>query len=144
MPDVFSKEKRSEIMSRIKSKDTKPELILRSSLHRLGLRFRLHSADLPGKPDLTFKKYRVVVFVNGCFWHGHGRCRKSALPESNRKFWKTKIEKNKTRDQKVYRKLKRMGWRVILVWECQLMKNVDKAARKLAEKIRRYAVRERR
>ncbi|HEQ72294.1 MAG TPA: DNA mismatch endonuclease Vsr [Spirochaetia bacterium] len=136
MPDVFSKKKRSEIMSRIKSKNTKPEMVLRSFLHRMGFRFRLHSAKLLGKPDLSFPKYRVAVFVNGCFWHGHGRCRKSALPTSNREFWKTKIEKNKMRDQKAYRKLKRMGWRVIVVWECRLMKDTAVTAEKVALKIR--------
>lgn len=131
-------------MSRVKSKNTKPELILRSSLHGLGLRFRLHAKDLPGKPDLTFKRYRVAVFVNGCFWHGHKGCRKAALPETNIEFWKTKIEKNKNRDKKAYGKLKKMGWRVVVVWECRLMKNGDATASKVAEKIRRYAVREKR
>ncbi|HEQ72433.1 MAG TPA: DNA mismatch endonuclease Vsr [Spirochaetia bacterium] len=136
MPDVFSKAKRSEIMSRVKSKNTKPEMLLRGTLHRIGFRFRLHSAKLPGKPDLSFPKYRAVVFVNGCFWHGHGRCRKSALPTSNSEFWKTKIGKNKMRDQKAYRKLKRLGWRVIVVWECRLMKDAAATAEKVALKIR--------
>jgi len=136
MPDVFSKKKRSEIMSRVRSKNTKPELFLRSSLHKLGFRFRIHASSLPGKPDMAFKKYGVALFVNGCFWHGHGRCRKAALPATRRAFWRKKIETNKMRDRRAHRKLKRMGWRVIVVWECRLMKKKEELVRAVADEIK--------
>jgi DNA mismatch endonuclease (patch repair protein) len=136
MPDVFSKKKRSEIMSRVRSKNTKPELFLRSSLHKLGFRFRIHSSALPGKPDMAFKKYGVALFVNGCFWHGHGKCRKSALPATRRAFWRKKIETNKMRDRRAHRKLNRLGWRVIVVWECQLMKRKQELVMAIAMKIK--------
>ena len=95
MPDVFSKSKRSEIMSHIGQKDTQPEIVVRKMLHRMGYRFRLHRKDLPGKPDIVLPKYRKVIFVHGCFWHGHEGCPRAALPETNREFWEQKVEKNK-------------------------------------------------
>ncbi|MEJ2664534.1 MAG: very short patch repair endonuclease [Spirochaetia bacterium] len=118
-------------MSHIRSKNTKPELYLRSALHRLGFRFRLHSTSLPGKPDIVLKKYQTAVFINGCFWHGHKNCKRAALPEANHEFWLEKIEKNRSRDRQTYRKLQRLHWHVIVVWQCRLMKNkniIDKLA----------------
>jgi DNA mismatch endonuclease, patch repair protein len=119
--DVFSADERSRLMSRIRSKDTLPERTVRSYLHANGFRFRLHSARLPGRPDLVLARYRLAVFVHGCFWHGHRGCKKGRhRPESNRVFWQTKIAKNVRRDQKARRGLARMGWDIITVWECQV------------------------
>lgn len=125
MADVFSKEKRSEIMSRIKGGNTKPELIVRSLLHRLGYRFRLHRKDLPGKPDIVLPRHKKVVFVNGCFWHGHEGCKRSSIPSSNTEFWETKIKKNIERDKTKIRELKRLGWKVLIIWQCRI-KDTDK------------------
>lgn len=122
--DVFSPAKRSEIMRAVKSRDTKPEIALRKSLHRLGYRYRLNVGDLPGKPDLVFPKYKAVIFVHGCFWHGHACKRGARTPKSNRIYWTEKIARNKERDKKNKIALKALGWRVITVWECQI-KNID-------------------
>lgn len=126
MADVFSKRKRSEVMSRIRSKDTKPEIRLRKKLHTLGFRYSLHSNRLPGKPDLVLKKYRTVVQVRGCFWHGH-TCADGHIPKSRASYWKPKLEKNKQRDKINDRKLRAMGWTVIVVWECKCMNNASLA-----------------
>jgi DNA mismatch endonuclease (patch repair protein) len=117
--DVFSREKRSEVMSRVRSKHTKPELRVRSYLHRRGLRFRLHSRSLPGSPDLVFPSCKIAVFVHGCFWHGHD-CKKARLPETRREFWQQKIEGNQTRDARKREALEKLGWRVLTVWECEI------------------------
>jgi len=122
MADIFSKEKRSEIMSKVRSKNTKPEEIVRKYLFSKGFRYRKNVKSLkslPGTPDIVLPKYKTVIFVNGCFWHGHN-CPKGKLPETNREKWKEKIETNKKRDEKNYRLLKEFGWKVIIVWECQL------------------------
>jgi DNA mismatch endonuclease (patch repair protein) len=116
--DVFSRSKRSEVMSRIRGKDTKPELILRRALFAAGFRYRLHAKTVPGKPDLVFPKYRAVVFVNGCFWHGH-KCALFRWPRGNALFWRAKIEANVIRDRFVRRQLRTSGWRVSTVWECE-------------------------
>ena len=121
MVDVFSKNKRSEIMSLIKSKNTRPEKAVRSHLHKQGYRFVLHDKRLPGKPDIVLPRYKTVVEVNGCFWHGHN-CKLSSKPSSNRKFWKEKICNNKRRQKNNFQKLRRLGWKVIVVWECQIIK----------------------
>lgn len=115
--DRMTPEARSALMSRIRGKDTKPELFVRRALHAIGLRFRLHRQDLPGRPDLAFPKYRAVVFVNGCFWHGH-HCALSKIPASNSEFWRRKIELNRVRDGRARSSLGAMGWRVLTVWEC--------------------------
>lgn len=107
-------------MSHIKSKDTKPEVLVRRFLFAHGFRFRLHQKDLPGKPDIVLPKYKTVIFINGCFWHGHKDCKYSSLPETNRDFWATKISGNVERDKATYAKLIEMGWRVIELWQCQL------------------------
>jgi len=117
--DVFTQEERSRVMSRVRSKNTKPELIVRHTAHRLGLRFRLHSKALPGIPDLVFRKYNSVVFVNGCFWHQHPGCKRATMPTSNRDFWRRKLMGNVSRDQEHVNELKRNGWRVLTIWECQ-------------------------
>ena len=116
--DVFSKEKRSEVMSRVRSSDTKPERAVRSALHRLGYRFRLHRRDLPGKPDIVLPRLKTVIFVHGCFWHQHG-CKKSKLPQQNAAFWQRKLLSNVARDGAVTRQLAESGWKVVVIWECQ-------------------------
>lgn len=117
--DVLTPEQRSLVMSRIKNKDTKPEMLLRRGLHKRGLRCRLHRRDLPGKPDLVFPKYNAVVFVHGCFWHGHG-CSLFKWPQTRSGFWKNKITHNMERDRKVRSEVTATGWRMIVVWECAL------------------------
>jgi DNA mismatch endonuclease, patch repair protein len=116
MADVVSPQTRSRMMSGIRGKDTKPELILRKGLHREGFRFRIH-ADLPGKPDLVFPKWRAVVFVHGCFWHGHS-CHLFKWPKTRDEFWRPKIKGNAARDERNLAGLLKMGWRVGIVWEC--------------------------
>ena len=118
--DVFSKEKRSQIMSRISGKNTKPEIVVRSLLHRLGYRFRLHREDLPGKPDIVLPKYRKVILVHGCFWHGHKECSRSKRPMTNESFWNEKLDKNIKRDQKNINSLKELGWQVMVIWTCEV------------------------
>ena len=119
MVDVFDKAKRSQIMASITAKDTKPELQVRKALHRLGYRYRLHDRNLPGTPDLIFRKYNAVIMVNGCFWHGHD-CALFRMPATNREFWCNKIENNRKRDKKVLAMLLDSGWRVLTIWECSL------------------------
>ncbi len=130
--DRLSKQRRSEIMSRIYGKDTNPELVVRSMVHKLGYRYRLHSKKLPGKPDLVFSKRKKVMFVHGCFWHGHRGCRKGKLPKSNLDYWVPKIEQNKKRDAKNRRKLKSEGWDVLVVWQCEL-KNVEALKKRIVD-----------
>jgi DNA mismatch endonuclease Vsr len=107
-------------MAAIRSKGTKPEMAIRSIAHRLGYRFRLHRRDLPGKPDLVFPARRKVVFVNGCFWHQHSRCRFAARPATRPEFWAAKLDGNRERDRRVRRALRNAGWEVLVIWECQL------------------------
>ncbi|MEM8986197.1 MAG: DNA mismatch endonuclease Vsr [Pseudomonadota bacterium] len=125
--DVFSPEKRSAVMRAVKAKDTKPELKLRKALHALGFRYRLHRKDLPSKPDLVFPGRRAVIFVHGCFWHGHDCKRGARIPKQNRAYWEAKIARNKARDERNINALTDIGWRVLTVWECQL-KDIKKAA----------------
>ena len=117
MADKLSPEGRSALMSRIRSKDTQPELVVRRMLHALGYRYVLHDKRLPGKPDLAFPARRKVVFVHGCFWHGHS-CGRGFRPSSNADFWATKIDCNKARDRRNVRAIRAQGWRVLTVWEC--------------------------
>ena len=121
MADVLTKEQRQLNMRNIKGKDTKPEILLRRALHARGLRYRLHCRELPGSPDLVFPKYRAVVFVHGCFWHRHG-CKYTSTPSTHRDFWEQKFLKNVKRDEKAVKELEQMGWRVFIVWECQIKK----------------------
>lgn len=115
--DVFSKRKRSEVMSRIRSKDTEPELLVRRELHKRGFRFRIHVASLPGKPDLVLRRHATVIQVKGCFWHGHS-CLGGRVPSGN--YWKDKISRNRARDIRCERQLVALGWRVLTIWECRI------------------------
>lgn len=117
--DILSKEKRSWNMSRIRGKNTTPELVVRSKLHDMGYRFRLHSTKLPGKPDIVLPKYRTVIFVHGCFWHRHKGCRYAYTPKSRVDFWKKKFEGNVNRFKRVENLLKQEGWNVAVIWECE-------------------------
>jgi DNA mismatch endonuclease, patch repair protein len=119
MADVFSRTKRSWVMSKIRCKNTRPELIVRSFLHRAGFRFRLHVKGLPGKPDLVLRKYRTVIFVHGCFWHHHAGCKNANFPRSRPTFWRSKILGNKRRDAHAAHLLASLGWSVLTVWECE-------------------------
>lgn len=123
--DKISKEARSRNMSKIRSKDTKPEVSLRSSLHRHGYRFRKNDSRLPGKADIYLPKYKTVIFVNGCFWHKHEGCKYYRLPKSNTEYWEKKLEKNVQRDKRTHEALVVLGYSVIVVWECEIRKNVD-------------------
>lgn len=120
MADVKSKEARSFNMSRIRGKDTKPEFLIRRWLHRQGYRYRLHVRGLPGKPDLVLPKYKTVIFINGCFWHGHSGCKKFKWPSTNREFWREKITGNINRDKYYYGVLQNLGWNVLIIWECEV------------------------
>ena len=122
--DVVTPEQRSRNMSKIKGKNTKPEMIVRSACHELGLRYRLHRKDLPGTPDLVFPKYRLCLFVHGCFWHRHPGCKYAYTPKSRLHFWLPKLAKNVERDINAQRALEVSGWRVSIIWECQT-KNTD-------------------
>lgn len=120
MADVHSPTTRSHNMSRIRGKDTKPELLVRQYLHAHGLRYRLHGKDLPGTPDLVLPRYRTVIFVHGCFWHGHEGCRYFVVPKTRTEFWLTKIGRNVANDFRQQAELAARGWRVLTVWECEL------------------------
>ena len=117
--DRFTATKRSEIMSQIKGSDTSVEIRVRSLLHNLGYRFRLHIGSLPGKPDIVLPEYRSVVFVHGCFWHGHKACGRASIPQTNKEFWTRKIGGNLDRDKRSVRQLRALGWKVLVVWQCQ-------------------------
>lgn len=130
MTDVFTRKKRSAIMSRIKGVNTEPEILVRQIAHSLGYRFRLHSNKLPGKPDLVFPIRKKIILVHGCFWHGHARCLRAALPSTNTAFWREKIMGNKARDIRVKRLLKRDGWQVLVIWLCQT-KKIDQLTKRL-------------
>jgi DNA mismatch endonuclease (patch repair protein) len=111
-------------MAQVKSKNTTPEIVVRRAAHALGLRFRLHRADLPGKPDLVFPRWNVAIFVNGCFWHSHEGCSRARIPHSNGSYWKKKLHRNVVRDRENIRSLRKAGWRVIVIWECESKKPV--------------------
>jgi DNA mismatch endonuclease, patch repair protein len=120
--DVFTRAKRSAVMAAIRSKDTKPELVVRRALHRMGVRYRLHVASLPGHPDIVVPRAKLIVQIKGCFWHGH-RCLKGRVPQGNRRYWLAKIEGNKSRDKRNERRLRAKGWRVRTVWECRVRRS---------------------
>ena len=124
MVDKISGERRSENMRRIRSRGTRPEMVVRRLVHALGFRYRLHRRDLPGKPDLVFGPRRIVLFVHGCFWHQH-ECQDGRVPSSNRRYWQAKLARNVERDVQVRQELERLGWRVLIVWECET-KNEEK------------------
>ena len=137
MADRMSKEQRHKCMSRIKSKDTKPELIVRRYLHTHGYRYRINVKRLPGTPDIVLRKYRTVIFINGCFWHGHEGCKYFVPPKTNTEFWYAKFKYNQERDERNYQKLRDLGWRVLIVWECEIRHGDSKTTlEKLIEDIR--------
>lgn len=136
MADVHEPKIRSYNMSQIRSKNTKPELLVRQYFHMMGLRFRLHAKTMPGKPDIVLRKYRTVIFIHGCFWHGHKGCRYFVVPKTNKDFWMAKIEGNKVRDKEAIKSLKKQNWKVIEIWECQLKpytkdKTLDRITRRI-------------
>lgn len=138
MSDRFDSKSRSWIMSRVKGKNTSPELTVRRELHRCGYRFRLHARDLPGIPDLILPRYRVAVFVHGCFWHRHG-CPRAKIPKSNREYWCQKFERNRKRDDDVRSALNTLGWDVHVIWTCEINKGLTGLLELLT--VKRQAVR---
>lgn len=144
MVDFLDTVGRSERMSRIRSKNTKPELLLRRKLHKLGLRYRLGGAGLLGKPDLIFPRFKTAVFVHGCFWHRHANCKVASNPKSNSEFWCEKFTKNVSRDRKVSNGLKDLGWNVLVVWECELTTKpkLEATSQSVAAKVREGSLRE--
>ena len=128
--DIVSKKKRSDMMSRIRSKNTSPEKYVRKELRKRGFNFTLHKKNLPGKPDIVLKKYKTVINVNGCFWHHHD-CGRYNIPKNNRKFWLNKFKKNKKRDKINTRKLRKLGWKVYVIWECKITKETIKIINKI-------------
>ena len=135
--DTVNSETRSRIMSNVGQKNTGPERLLRSALHRSGLRYRLHKRELPGTPDLVFSRFCAVVFVHGCFWHSHG-CYKSTVPKSNHDFWQEKFRANKKRDERNRLELRKSGWRVSVVWECSLVGKRALSPGDVAESLRTW------
>ena len=118
--DKLTPAERSALMGKIPGKDTKPELMVRSLLHAMGYRFRLHRKDLPGKPDIVLPRHRLVIFVHGCFWHGHRKCRLAQVPATRSEFWQEKFIRNAARDQESECRLRKLGWNVLVVWECEV------------------------
>ena len=136
MADVHNKKTRSYNMSMIRSKDTKPEIIVRKFLFRNGFRYKLHDKRLPGKPDLVFPKYKTVIFIHGCFWHGHGGCKYFVVPKTRTKWWIAKIDRNKQLDTENFGKLKKLGWKILTVFECKLRtRNRGKTLNQLAKRL---------
>lgn len=130
MADQVDPQTRSRIMAKIKSKDTSPEMAVRKAVHAAGFRYRLHRADLPGKPDLAFSRHKLAVFVHGCFWHGH-RCRRFRMPSSNQAYWTRKIQRNRERDARAAEALAEMGWERIVIWECELEAGTERLIARL-------------
>ncbi|MBI3133326.1 MAG: DNA mismatch endonuclease Vsr [Bacteroidetes bacterium] len=136
MTDVHSKKIRSYNMSRIKGKDTKPEMLVRKFLFANGFRYRLHVKNLPGKPDIVLPKYKTVIFVHGCFWHGHKNCKYFVVPKTRTEWWLEKISRNRENDVEKKKNLTRLGWRVMNIWECQLKRDkIDKRLNELRSKL---------
>lgn len=133
MTDTLTAEERSERMRRVRAADTKPEMVVRRLIHGMGYRYRLHGKDLPGKPDIVFRGRKKVIFVHGCFWHRHSNCNLARIPKSRRDFWVPKLEGNRKRDLRNQRALSAMGWKYLVIWECEIR---DREA--VAEKVRRF------
>lgn len=133
MVDIVAPEVRSRMMASIRARDTKPEMLVRRHLHGLGFRYRLSPRGMPGKPDLVLPRYRAVVFVHGCFWHGHDGCRFATVPATRTEFWTAKISANKRRDVASEEKLRALGWRVAVVWECALKSSQSGALQRAAD-----------
>ncbi|WP_456653144.1 very short patch repair endonuclease [Bradyrhizobium lupini] len=132
--DTLTKLERSERMSKIRSKNTKPERLVRSALHKLGYRFRIHARNLPGAPDIVFPSRKQVIFIHGCFWHAHENCSVANLPKTRRPYWRKKFARNKERDATNVRALRKLGWRVFTIWECETSKP-DKVAQRLSRRL---------
>ena len=130
--DIWSKDKRSQVMSRILSKNTSIEQRVRKMLSTMGYRYRLHVKGLPGKPDIVLRRYNAVIFVHGCFWHLHSRCRDGTVPKTRTQYWNEKLLKNKKRDAEHIRDLRRQGWNVLRLWECEVEKNPEKTIKKIS------------
>ena len=139
MTDIFSKEKRSELMQKVRRKNTPQEILVRKFLFSENFRFRNNVKKLPGSPDIVLPKYKVAIFIHGCFWHGHS-CKAGNLPKSNIDFWIQKIDSNKKRDKRNKYHLKKLGWHIIIIWECNLKQknNMEKSLLKLSEKLQFY------
>jgi len=136
MADSLAKERRSWNMSRIRGRNTGPELRLRSLLHRAGFRFRLHTKQLPGSPDVVLPKYQTAIFVHGCFWHRHPGCRNATMPSTRRDFWQEKFDANVSRDARNQAALEAAGWTVLTIWECELKADAEGVVRRLADELR--------
>ncbi len=136
MVDIWTKTKRSDVMSRIRSKDTGPERAVRSMVHALGYRFRLHRNDLPGKPDIVLPKYGAVIFVNGCFWHQHKNCIDGRIPKSSSDYWRKKLQRNIEKDKENVKKLRKMGWKVLSLWECDIEKHPERVRKNILDCLR--------
>lgn len=132
MTDTVDKATRSRMMARVRCQDTRPEMLVRSGLHRLGFRFRLYARDLPGRPDLVLRKYSAAVFVHGCYWHRHEGCRYATMPATRPEFWQEKFEANVRRDRRHQKMLREAGWGVFVIWECALRREPGEAVEKLA------------
>jgi len=136
MTDVHEQEVRSYNMSKIRSKDTKPEIIVRKFLHSKGFRYRLHDKSLPGKPDLVLKKYKTVIFIHGCYWHGHKNCKYFVVPKTRTDWWLEKINRNVANDATNFKRLKESDWNIITIWECELKpKKIENTLRNLTTKL---------
>lgn len=136
MTDKYDKHTRSYMMSQVKGKNTKPEMLVRKFLFSKGFRYRLHDKILPGKPDIKLTKYNCLILINGCFWHGHSDCKAYVMPKSNKEFWDSKIENNVERDKRNLELLRILGWKIIVVWECELKgKNREITMQTLVDKI---------
>ncbi|MFK8302807.1 very short patch repair endonuclease [Capnocytophaga stomatis] len=139
MSDKYSKSKRSDIMSKISGKETKPEILVRKYLFAHGFRYRKNVKNLPGKPDIVLPKYKTIIFVNGCFWHGHKNCKKATLPKTNTEFWKEKISSNIERDKRQKQELQNRGYKVFIIWQCKLAEDFREATLSdLLKKIRSF------
>lgn len=137
MADIYSKVKRSEIMSHIKNRGTQPEEKVASMLRALRVRYRRNVKSLPGEPDFVVSSVKIVIFVHGCFWHNHSNCNRANLPKTNRRFWKIKIESNKRRDKRIARLLRKQGWHVITIWQCSL-RDPDKVLNRMKRMLGEY------
>lgn len=123
--DRLTPEQRRKTMQAVKGKNTSPEVLVRQYLHRQGYRFRLHRKDLPGKPDVVLPKYKTVIFINGCFWHRHQGCKHATMPASNIDYWEKKFKRTQERDNSQYRQLEKLGWKVVIVWECEVKNMIN-------------------
>jgi DNA mismatch endonuclease (patch repair protein) len=134
--DIWSKKKRSEVMAKILSSDTRPEKCVRNILSQLGYRYRLNVKDLPGKPDIVLCKYNSIIFIHGCFWHLHSKCRDGTVPKTRTQYWKKKLLRNRARDARNIQILKQQGWKVLRLWECEIEKTPDKVIKKIERFLR--------